>query len=434
MLRIPTLMVAVGCFLIQPANGQTLRNKIENIFSSVLEIQLAGPGQHGRHFRPANVAVSAATIGASSSFITTNISSFPLGSTQAGLTFDFSGGRPVPTSTSMGPIFSERAQTIGRGRFNVAFNFNFLNLAKLRGLETDAIRFTFTHQDVAAPGLGDSPNEFDTIDLRPNLDLDATILAFFATVGITNRLDFSIAVPYVNVSLQAEPLAELQSFTFVTNDTANHSFGEDPTNPVLTSRPGALSEDATGVGDIALRAKYHILRGKNLDLAGLLEYRLPTGDEDNFLGTGSPTIRAGLVASSIFGDFGPHLNLAYEHRGGSLDLDEIELFLGYDQKLAEKVTFAFDLLAEFEIGAPVAALQFQQTAHIERRVSNGTLSREVSLTNLPSFNHDHNINASLGLKYNPRQEIILIGNVMVPLNDGGLRSDFITTAGFQVGF
>ena len=56
------------------------------------------------------------------------------------------------------------------------------------------------------------------------------------------------------------------------------------------------------------------------------------------------------------------------------------------------------------------------------------------LTNITSFSHDHNLNASLGLKFNPKPEFILIGNIIVPLNAGGLRSDFIATVGFQLGF
>ncbi|MFQ5676682.1 MAG: transporter [bacterium] len=416
----------------QTVMGQSLRDKIGNIFSEVLDIELAGPGAHGTHFRADNVASSEATINSFSSFISANIATFPLGSTEAGLTFDFSTGQPVSTTTSTGPIFSERAQTLGKGRFSLGLNLSFLNLSKLRGLDTEDIRFTFTHQDVGAPGLGDSDNEFDTIDLFMDLDLNATIVALYLTAGITNNFDISIAVPFVNVSVKANPIAQVSSFTFVSNDTANHRFGGTPSEPILSLRPTPLNDDDAGIGDIALRAKYSFLRGKTFDLAGLLEYRAATGDEENFLGAGSSTFRAMLIASTIIGNFGPHLNLAYDRRNSDLDPDDIAFFVGYDQKLATGLTLAVDFLGEFEIGDAIEALRFEKSATLERPVGNAV--REVMLTNIPNFSHDHNLNASLGLKFNPKPEFILIGNVIVPLNDGGLRSDFIATVGFQLGF
>ena len=47
------------------------------------------------------------------------------------------------------------------------------------------------------------------------------------------------------------------------------------------------SGDAIGIGDIVLRAKYHLYKGPVADIDGALLLRLPTGDEDNFLGTGT---------------------------------------------------------------------------------------------------------------------------------------------------
>ena len=287
---------------------------------------------------------------------------------------------------------------------------------------------------MGAPGLGDSDNEFDTIDLFMNLDLNAAILAFSTTIGVTNNFDISLAVPFVNVNIKADPVAIVNSFTFFTTGTANHSFGGIPTDPELTSKPGAINDDATGIGDIAIRAKYNFYRGRKIDLAAMLEYRLPTGDEEDFLGTGSSTFRTILIVSSLLGNFGPHLNLAYERRNSDLDLDEIELFLGYDQKLSERLTLAVDFWGEWEIGSQIEALQFPQSAFIRRPIGTTIFTREVSLTNIPNFAHDHNLNASFGLKFNPKEEVIIIGNIIIPLNDGGLRSDFISTVGFQVSY
>ena len=72
---------------------------------------------HGDHFLPGLNSGNAAVI----SFVTDAIgqatSSVPLSATSGGATFSFVGGLPVRTSTSAGPIFGERSQTLGRGRF-----------------------------------------------------------------------------------------------------------------------------------------------------------------------------------------------------------------------------------------------------------------------------------------------------------------------------
>jgi hypothetical protein len=119
MLRRFIIVLIVGTGMLNIAHGQTLKEQINNMFGEVLNLELS-PGEHGEHFLPVNVATSQAIINSLNSFIGASISSFPLSSSTAGVTFDFSTGRPVPTSTSFGPIFSERGQTVGRGRIKSA--------------------------------------------------------------------------------------------------------------------------------------------------------------------------------------------------------------------------------------------------------------------------------------------------------------------------
>jgi hypothetical protein len=429
------VFVIIG-FLIQSLGAQSLSDQLSGIFGEVLEIQLEGsPGEHGQHFFPANVKSSETTINAFTSFISTNISSIPLSSTSAGLTFDFSTGAPVATSTSLGPIFAERAQTIGKWQFNLGFNFSHFNMSRLRGTNMNDLRFTFIHQDVDEPGLGDSENEFDTIDLLLNMDLSASVMAFFLTVGITNRLDIYLAVPLVNVRMKATPLAQVTSFTYLIGDTANHHFGDDPVNPELSTNPESIDDDATGVGDIAVRAKYNFFRGKHFDFGALLEYRFPTGDETDFLGAGESSYRAMLIASSVLGDFSPHLNIAYAHRGGIQKIDYLDLALGYDQKLAGWFTLAVDFLSAFEISSDKENSQFpSESVTISGVQENKLIVREVSLTNVPNFSNDNIIAGSFGFKMSLKKEMIIIGNVIIPFNERGLRSSFVPTFGFEFNF
>lgn len=413
----------------------SLRYKIDQIFDEVLLLQLGGsPGEHGSHFSRANVTSSDRTIKALTNFIGTNISSFPLSSTGATAVFDLSTGVPIRQVTSLGPIFSENGTTLGKGRVILGYNFTFMKLNQIRGLDTRDLRFTFTHQDVGEPGLGDSDNEFDTIDLFMDLQLNASILALYLTAGVTDRLDVGAALPLVNVNVRANPAARINSFTLVRNDSANHFYGGTRTAPILTTTPTPLDDDATGIGDIALRAKYNFYRGDAADFAAMVEARLPTGDEENFLGSGDTTVKIVLIASRAWELFSPHLNLAYDIRTGDLQNDRIEVFTGFDQKLNDRFTVVGDFLGRFEVGDPIEELQFDQTATMRRPLSDTEFVQTVNLTNMPQSDHDDLMDLSFGVKYSPTPVLVLIGNILLPLNDGGLRADVIPTVGFEFNF
>jgi len=250
---------------------------------------------------------------------------------------------------------------------------------------------------------------------------------------VTNRLDVGLALPLVNAHITADPIATIESFTLVNNDSANHFYGGDTTDPVLTTEPTPINDSATGIGDIALRAKYNFYE-KKADLAGLLEVRLPTGDEDNFLGSGNTTIKAILIASRSWDGFTPHVNLAYIFRTGDLENDDIELVLGYDQMVTGGFTFVLDLFGKFQISDTPDELQFDQMATISRPISNTVLVRHIELSNAPQANRDHRVDLSIGGKWAPKEFLIVLGNVFLPLNDGGLRSDLVGTLGFEFNF
>jgi len=234
-----------------------LNRVFTNIFDQVLKNDLTlSPGEHGLHFIPAADEANAALTPALNALISHNLASFPLTASVAGITIDFSTGLPVPIRGSLGPIYAERAETIGAGKINFGVNYTYLDLAKFRGIRTEDMRFTFTHADVQEDGepLGDlSQGEADVIDFALGMDLNATIFAFFATLGITNRFDIGIAVPVIDINMSGEAIATL----------------DGPTARVLHEFPiGSFSdtvpynESATGIGDIGLRLKYSFVRGR----------------------------------------------------------------------------------------------------------------------------------------------------------------------------
>lgn len=430
------------CFVLSHNLNAQLNTVFQEKFDEILRRGFSlSPGNHANHFLPAADAAANVLSPALNSFIARNISSFPLSATSAGVTFDFSTGTPVSITESLGPIFAETAKTLGKGKLNFGFNYTPLNPSRIRGLNTSDIHFAFLHEDVGAPGLGDSPNESDILDVNLNLDLDVSIFAFYFTAGITNNLDLGVAIPIINLSMGGEVFAEMNSFTWpLISEGANHFFGGDRLSPVLT-KTEEISESASGIGDIAMRLKYRFLQSSALSMAMLVDARLPTGDETNFLGIGSTNVRFLGILSSQINDFTPHLNLGYDLRTADGDSDEIEFAIGFDQKIITGLTFAFDILGALSINDEDAISLFPGFATIEsQKLSEdgstvvGTSTRQIDLSNIPEVDDvsDNILDLSVGFRYAPSDRLQLLLNMLVPLNNGGLRATIAPTLGLAV--
>src|SRR5438105_15490930 len=106
---------------------------------------------HADHFIPAARSENGTLISFISNAISGNVANVPVSATSGGSTFRFEGGVPVRTSVSPGPVFAERAQTLGRGRVFVGVNVNRLHFETLRGVSLNDVQMTFTHENVTGP-------------------------------------------------------------------------------------------------------------------------------------------------------------------------------------------------------------------------------------------------------------------------------------------
>lgn len=449
MLRIPTLLVLLSLVVaaFNPARGQ-LDQTLQDVFDQILreDFELS-PGPHADHFIPAADIASRALTPALNNLIASNVSSFPLSSTIAGVTFDFSTGQPVSITESQGPIFAEIGETLGRNKLTLGASATYLSLNRLRGMPLDAVAFNFTHQDVGTPGLGDDPTESDIVNVALGLNVDASIFSFAATYGVTRNFDIGVAIPIINLTMSGTAEAVVQSYTLFVQDQfgggARHFFGGDPQNPTLTNEV-PYEESATGIGDIALRFKYRLpLRG-SLRTATLLDVRLPTGDQNNFLGTGSENIRLLLVGSQRFGNFTPHVNAGYNYRGADFDSDEFELVVGFDQKIGSGLTFALDVLSNIDLQSGEAirfydpsegpAVTIRDQSPSPPTGTGASAERLINISNIDDRNYDTRVDAALGFRFAPSERFQLLANVLVPLQDGGLRSDVVPTLGVSLNF
>ena len=436
------------------ANAQ-LSTVFSDMFRTILgpaSLQRAGgQANHQNHFLHSDTVANAQIVPALNSLITGNVSSFPLSSTGAGVIYEASAGLdpvtglPLPAATSLGPIFGETAKPLGAGKIALEVSYTYLDLASFRGLPTNQMQFAFTHQEVRTNGrvdsvLGLNPNESDVITVTTDLHARAQIGALSATVGVTKDLDIGLALPLISITLSGTAKAVISSYSFAVGGFANHYFGGDSLHPVLqTTYP--YSRTATGIGDLAFRAKYSIVRGGSLDAAALVDVRLPTGKTEDFLGTGKVTARIWGILSRRIGDVTPHLNVGYTRNPADFQSDALEFRAGFDSKFFSNLTFALDLLGHIDLNtskaihlAPGSTTIYDHPGKFPTTDSTGVAARQVANSNIPDSNTDNIYAAAVGFRYSPAEKFVIVFNMLVPLNNKGLRAALAPTLGFSASF
>jgi hypothetical protein len=439
------LVTALLTLLAGRVEAQHLRDQLSELFifgSGESPLTLGGTSDpsnpepiriHGNHFVPAAVASNGTVISFLTNSIGSNVANVPVSATSGGTTFSFQGGVPTRTSTSAGPIFGERAQTLGRGRALVGLARTGVHFKTLRGVDLSHVRFTFTHANSDFPGcdsiaggdcslLGVPTLENETIDLNLALDIDLTVTGFLLTYGLTDRIDIGVALPLVSVSLTGRSDAQVNPFG---PPPAVHFFGGTPENPTLTASR-SIEGSSTGLGDVDGRVKLNLRRADPLSVAVLADVRFPTGSESNLLGSGAFAARGLAIFSARFGNFSPHANLGYLYRGGDFETDAVLATAGFDHLLAPWATLAVDLISQLQVGE--SPLQVPGPVQIE-----SPYHRTITPTVIPDTRDDI-VDGSIGVKLTAAQGLTVVGNSEWSLNRGGLRPDVIWTAGLEYNF
>jgi hypothetical protein len=436
-LSLGILMALIFRAWISPVNAQ-LNEVIHRVFEEILVnrvVRTSGPlGNHqGNHFLTSADVANSKLAPALNSFIANNITSFPIPTMVPNMTFHMSAGSPVAKTNGLGPIFAEPAETLGKGVLNMGMSFSNLNFNKIRGIPTNDLRFAFTHRDLTGDRtLGDFAPESDVFIIDLDTDINVSISALVATFGVTNALDFGVAVPLIVTELQGEAHATIASFTLANLGAAVHRFGGDDANPILeTTVP--FQERSIGFGDVALRLKYNFLRGLNLNTAALFEMRLPTGKKADFMGTGKTNFKLAFITEQRIGDFSPHANLAFSRRTAGLNNDRLEFKAGFEQRITEGLNLAVDMMGTHDVNN-TETITFPGSTIIYDHLDGQIRERAVELSNIPNRANDNMIDASVGFKFAPSNRFVILGNLLVPLNDGGLRASLVPTAGFSMNF
>jgi len=293
--------------------------------------------------------------------LTSQLTGVPLPSPASGFTykFDSATGTFVRSTNSFGPILSDRAETIGRGRVALGFTSQFFSFDHLDGTPLTDIPAVFRHDDFqAGGGRADVVSTTNTIQASVNQYTGAL------TYGITDRVDVSLAVPVVRTKLSLLSNARIYRLGTGTNVQVHYFRDDLAIGGYGSTKQFFVEGSAAGIGDLLLRVKSTLMREGTRAFAAGVDVRLPTGDEQNLLGTGATGVRPFAAFSASYGAFSPHANIAYLWNGKSVlagDVnenieaglpDQFHYALGGDLSLNNRFSIIFDVLGDRVLDSP----------------------------------------------------------------------------------
>jgi hypothetical protein len=347
-------------------------------------------------------------------------------------TFDESTGTFVRSTQSFGPILADRAETIGRRKFAFGFNLQQFSFQTFDGLHLSHLPAVFTHDDAQLGG-----GRSDVITTQNAIAASVTQSTAVLTYGVTDRLDLSLAVPLVRTSLNVISDARIRRIGTASNPAIHFFRDAGAAGSYGDQRRFVAQGSAQGIGDVIVRAKTTVFRTSRAAVALGVEGRMPTGQEQNLLGSGSVGVKGFEAFSISYGRLSPHVNLAYQWNGSSVlagdigtdqkgDLpDELSFIAGADVGVDRRLSLAFDVLARHSSDSPRATASTFTAADAP-----ATVYPDIAF-GLAALNV---VNGSFGLKANLAGTLLLTFNLRFNLNRAGLQTKVTPLIGMEVAF
>ena len=227
------------------------------------------------------------------------LTQLPLPSSATGVVFVFdkSLNEDVPLE-NLGPILTDRPQTLGKKRLFVGFSFQQFSFNAIDGINMGAVPFVYSSHS----GPADSPTtvQYTAVVDRISFKLDQYVIV--GTYGLTDRLDVSVVVPINRVSIGVGQTSGTEYFI--------NYVPTPPTTSTIPVSSGHVAGIASGVGDVLLNGKYELYKGERFHFASGMFLRLPTGDAQNYLGSGAYGFNPYAVVSYQW-KISPHARLGY---------------------------------------------------------------------------------------------------------------------------
>jgi hypothetical protein len=326
-----------------------------------------------------------------------DLTTLPLSASSGGFAYRFNPavGTVERASDSFGPFFTERSLTIGSGQVSLGGQVQLARYTQLDAYDLRDGSFVIT-----ANRFRDESRPFDVEALT--LELDSATVTLFGNVGVLDRLDLGVAIPLIWISLEGSRVNQYRGATF------------------LQARAVA---DARGFGDVALRGKVNLLGERGSGLAVIEEVRLPTGREEDLLGSGEMSFRTLVIGSAeppgriaVHGNFGFTLGGLFSETSyrGAVTLSALPQLTVIGEILGRRI-------------ADVGSLAEEQAPH-------PSIAGVVTTRLVTTGESVNTATFVAGMKWNVTDTWLLHFNVSMPLTQRGLRSDIVTLVGLDYSF
>jgi len=348
----------------------------------------------------------------------TNANNIPLISASAGFTYRYNPQLEVfeRSAETLGPIFLERPETLGQGKFNVNVSWQYVEYKEfdgqsLRDLEGSG-PIVLRNVDAAGNLLG-----FSADRLQYRLGLRNNIAAFSFTYGVLDNLDVNLLMPIISTALDV-------GVTKQQLQTAGPDgvFAPDRLSPVSGFSDGT----AFGPGDLLLRLKYQLPQADWFRSAFGLQMRFPTGRAADFQGTGDFWITPAFYASTLLWErVEPFVNVAIDFDANDSVQSQARYGAGFDVDVVSRfgLVFAFLGRSQFDNPTPTGETNFLYLT------PSGVQPRPLLGIDLGRKDF---FDFSFGFRAVVWRSVMLFANGIYALNSQGLRNDtVIPTVGVE---
>jgi hypothetical protein len=336
---------------------------------------------------------------------------------------------PVPYD-NLGPILTDRPDTVGRHHLFIGFSYQHFNFNSLDGVSMGSLPAGFTFSQPSSANPSDTQTFYGTESNNVAFKLDQYVGVL--TFGFTKKTDISVVVPINSVSLAAKA-TNFQAYVY---DSVSQAYTN--LSPAASTAVN-ITGTASGIGDVTLNVKQLLIggEGSRAAVAAGATLRIPSGDALSYLGSGA-------VGGNVYGLFeyrkklAPHLKLSYQWNGNSQVMNlqappntrlpgGLQYDAGADFRVVRRLTLAGDLLGNQFVNTP----SFVDTT---LSASGGTLPPgsgiPTSITFATALNNSYTtINLSGGLKFYLGKGLLVYGNALKQVNDVGLRSNVVPLVG-----
>ena len=334
-------------------------------------------------------AAAEATRDSISNFLLIELATSPISSSAGAFTYRLNPalGTVERSSDSFGPFITERSLTVGRGQSSMSVSYQTATFDTIDGRRLQDGTLVSTASTIRGE---EAPFDVETVTLR----LQASTTTFTVNVGTTDQLDIGAALPFIRLSL------------------AGQRFDTYRGSQTLQASGSATS---SGVGDLAIRAKYNVfrVRGSGVALAG--ELRLPTGDPENLLGGGEVVVRPRVIGSFEDERVGVHGEVGYAVGGLSRELT-------YGSAVTVVALPTLTVIGELN------GRRYQTIGRLEEIVAPHPRLSGIDTVRLTGVAQPMSrVVAAAGIKWNIAGTWLLSAHVMRPLTDAGLSAGWVPT-------